>query len=181
MADAVSLATGHDAFMHITHRSPLRTALLRVSVVLGYALLMAGVGAASAGAQAASEHRSAPRSIYVTMSDGVRIAVDVWLPRRRASGERIGTLLRATRYWRSPDPRTARGPSVAAAEAKAWNDSGMDGIAAEVFHPRLDRFGPSQFSGFDDTIARHRENDARPRRLGDNAQQCRNIFESGPD
>ena len=40
-------------------------------------------------------------SQYVSMSDGVRVAVDLWLPGGLADGERIGTVMRATRYWRA--------------------------------------------------------------------------------
>jgi putative CocE/NonD family hydrolase len=37
------------------------------------------------------------------MRDGVRIAVDVWLPSDLRSGDRISTIMRATRYWRAYD------------------------------------------------------------------------------
>ena len=40
------------------------------------------------------------RSQYVAMSDGTRLAVDVWLPAGIAGG-RVGAVLRATRYWRA--------------------------------------------------------------------------------
>ena len=40
-------------------------------------------------------------SLYLTMRDGVRIAVDVWLPADLAAGERVPALLHATRYWRA--------------------------------------------------------------------------------
>jgi putative CocE/NonD family hydrolase len=48
-------------------------------------------------------HAAAPESSgqarYLTMPDGVRIAVDIWLPARRTG--RIPTLVRSTRYWRA--------------------------------------------------------------------------------
>jgi len=44
------------------------------------------------------------RALYVTMRDGVHIAVDVWLPATLAAGERIPTLIKATRYVRATQP-----------------------------------------------------------------------------
>ena len=41
------------------------------------------------------------QSLYVTMRDGVKIAVDVWLPEDLGNGDRIPTLMQATRYWRA--------------------------------------------------------------------------------
>lgn len=40
-------------------------------------------------------------SQYVTMRDGVQIAIDVYLPRSLSQGESIPTILHQTRYWRS--------------------------------------------------------------------------------
>ena len=46
--------------------------------------------------------RSGRRSSrYLTMRDGVRLAVDLWLPEPRETGERLPTILRQTRYHRS--------------------------------------------------------------------------------
>ena len=39
-------------------------------------------------------------AFHIEMRDGVRIAVDLWLPRDVPSGPRLATILRATRYWR---------------------------------------------------------------------------------
>ncbi len=46
------------------------------------------------------------QSVYVTMRDGVRIAVDVWLPRSIEEGSRIPTLMQSTRYWRAYESTT---------------------------------------------------------------------------
>jgi putative CocE/NonD family hydrolase len=43
------------------------------------------------------------QSLYVPMRDGIKIAIDVWLPAGLSGGRRIPTLMRATRYWRSQD------------------------------------------------------------------------------
>jgi hypothetical protein len=48
------------------------------------------------------------RSEWVTMRDGVRLAVDVILPRRLPPGARLPTLLYQGRYWRSA---SLRGPA----------------------------------------------------------------------
>jgi len=40
-------------------------------------------------------------SFYLTMRDGVKIAVDLYLPKGLAPDEQIPTILRATPYWRS--------------------------------------------------------------------------------
>ena len=50
------------------------------------------------------------QSLYVTVADGVRLAIDIWLPVERiARGERVGTAFRATRYHRAEQP-PARSP-----------------------------------------------------------------------
>lgn len=41
------------------------------------------------------------QALYLTMRDGVRIAVDVWLPADLRPDSRIPTMLHMTRYWRS--------------------------------------------------------------------------------
>jgi putative CocE/NonD family hydrolase len=44
-----------------------------------------------------------PRSLYIPMRDGTRIAVDVWLPEDLPSQLRMPAIIRATRYWRAQD------------------------------------------------------------------------------
>ena len=44
---------------------------------------------------------SLQRSAYVTMRDGVRIAVELRLPDAVARGEKVGTIVWFTRYWRA--------------------------------------------------------------------------------
>lgn len=41
------------------------------------------------------------RSLYLTMRDGVKIAVDVVLPKNLPPSEKIPTIMQMTRYWRS--------------------------------------------------------------------------------
>src|SRR6516225_4029563 len=62
------------------------------------------VGAASAAVPAGRSAASVfPRlhSEYVRMPDGVRLAVDVWLPAGTTAGARLPTVLEADRYWRA--------------------------------------------------------------------------------
>jgi len=44
-------------------------------------------------------------SLYITMRDGVRIAVDLHLPREARRGEKVPTIIRSTRYIRSAEYR----------------------------------------------------------------------------
>ena len=66
------------------------------------------------------------QSLYVPVSDGVRLAVDVWLPVERiAAGERVSTAFRATRYHRAeqpPSPGPEADSNLAAGELWASTD-----------------------------------------------------------
>jgi putative CocE/NonD family hydrolase len=44
-----------------------------------------------------------PHALYIPMRDGTKIAVDVWLPENFPAGQKIPTLVQATRYWRAQD------------------------------------------------------------------------------
>ncbi|MBT8100244.1 MAG: CocE/NonD family hydrolase [Gammaproteobacteria bacterium] len=48
------------------------------------------------------------QSLYVEMRDGVKIAIDVWLPGNLEAGEEIPTLMQATRYWRAMEHTSGR-------------------------------------------------------------------------
>src|SRR5262249_61246856 len=74
---------------------PLMRAVLAVITTVG-----AASAAAPAGRSAASVF---PRvhSEYVRMPDGVRLAVDVWLPAGTTAGARLPTVLEADRDWRA--------------------------------------------------------------------------------
>ena len=49
----------------------------------------------------ASRRTAERQSLYVTMRDGTKIAIDVWLPADLKAGQKIPTMLRSTCYWRS--------------------------------------------------------------------------------
>jgi len=65
------------------------------------------------------------RSFYLPMSDGVRIAIDLWLPAGLETGRKIPAILHATRYWRAQDnlPRDVE-HDVNFRTAKAFNEAG---------------------------------------------------------
>ncbi len=75
---------------------------------------------------AAQDARRAPsrnQALYVTMRDGVRIAVDLWLPDDLPPGRTIPTIVRATRYWRAQGGRRLEDDSNFA-EAERFNGAG---------------------------------------------------------
>lgn len=82
-------------------------------------------------------------SFYLTMRDGVRIAVDLSLPPNLKSGERIPALLRQTRYYRSYDLGwklrflTRNWPSqrkLFLSQGYAWLDVDVRGTGASFGH-----------------------------------------------
>ncbi len=66
------------------------------------------------------------RSVYVPASDGVKLAVDILLPRNLASGAKLPTLYSATRYWRGQ-----KGAPPTAGE-KLWIARGFAVVNADV-------------------------------------------------
>jgi putative CocE/NonD family hydrolase len=80
---------------------------LRVRLVVAALLGVVAAGPATSGAEARLPGQELTPSgmrrhtaVYVTMRDGVEIAVDVWLPADHRQGDRRATLMRTTRYWR---------------------------------------------------------------------------------
>ena len=76
---------------------------------------------------------------YVTVRDGTRLAVDVWLPADASSGQRLPTLFRASRYFRDIDPgpleRVLRGLGVSRypdPDNEAMNAAGLAVVGVEV-------------------------------------------------
>ena len=65
------------------------------------------------------------QALHVPMRDGVRIAVDVWLPADAAPGDRLPAMMRATRYWRARhQPGVPLEETSNFAEAERWNGAG---------------------------------------------------------
>ena len=63
-----------------------------------------------------------PRSVYVPMRDGVRIALEIVLPDGIPEGTRLPTILSMTRYWRAEE---GGGPRVSqSGEPQFWLSHG---------------------------------------------------------
>ena len=74
------------------------------------------------------------QSVYVPAGDGVRLAVDVWLPvSRTASGGMVGTVMRVTRYHRAEGPGEP-GPAADtnAAAGELFNRAGFALVVADA-------------------------------------------------
>ena len=87
-----------------------------------------GTSASTAGRTAAA---TLPRlqSMYVRMPDGVRLAVDVWLPAGTTAGSRLPTVLEADRYWRA---RAKPGGIMNYYIAHPWNARGYAYVFADL-------------------------------------------------
>lgn len=73
--------------------------------VLLVAVLVTVVGAATfttlPGERATPSGLMRNQALYVEMSDGVQIAIDIWLPEDYEAGQELPTMLYMTRYWRA--------------------------------------------------------------------------------
>src|SRR5215472_11292696 len=81
-----------------------RFARIPLLLILAVLAVITTVGAACAAAPAGRSAASLfPRlhSAYVRMPDGVRLAVDVWLPTGTTAGARLPAVLEVDRYWRA--------------------------------------------------------------------------------
>lgn len=69
-------------------------------------------------------------SFYLTMRDGIRIAIDLWLP-DVANEKKVPTALRSTRYWRSHvgNPLVER---VAGIQVARWMKAGLALVQADA-------------------------------------------------
>ncbi len=102
-------------------------------------------------------------SQYVTMRDGVRIAIDVWLPSSLKKGEKIPAVLRSTRYVRSIEPGfwgklmllLGQGNALTG-EMAPWEKSGYAGVLMDVRGTGAS-FGHQRVSWAPDEIADIRE------------------------
>jgi putative CocE/NonD family hydrolase len=76
--------------------------LLAITAATGAALsLMAAASSPAPAGHGAGSALPRLRSLYVPMPDGVRLAVDVWLPAGTTAGDRLPTVLETDRYWRA--------------------------------------------------------------------------------
>ena len=86
-----------------TASSPLLTAAPAALALTLLAFTASCGDAPSTGAGAIGPASTLERNqaLHIPMRDGVRIAVDVWLPEGVEPGARLPTMIRATRYWRA--------------------------------------------------------------------------------
>jgi putative CocE/NonD family hydrolase len=67
------------------------------------------------------------------MRDGVRIAIDVWLPEDLRPGQKIPTIMRMTRYWRAQDRVDATLAQDSNYDsAKRWNEAGYAHVIVDA-------------------------------------------------
>lgn len=55
------------------------------------------------------------RAVYIELPDGTKLAADIWLPANGRAGDRVGTLVSFTRYWRArvfEPPREDKGEDI---------------------------------------------------------------------
>jgi putative CocE/NonD family hydrolase len=131
-----------------------RIVRLPLALMLAALVALALAGAARPAAPHGHDASAAfPRlqSRYVRMPDGVRLAVDVWLPAGTTTGARLPTVLEADRYWRAraypggyknnPNyliaaPWTARGYAYVFADLRGTGAS-FGTLTAELGHPMV--------------------------------------------
>jgi len=109
-------------------RAPMKPAWLVVVMALGSGTAVAQqpppLGSCSAPApESVAIERT---SVYVPMEDGVKIAVDVFLPKGRSSATRLPTILVTTRYWRAGEGQPPTG------EQQFWLSQGYGFVYADV-------------------------------------------------
>jgi len=76
--------------------------LLAITAATGAALsVMAAASSPAPGGGGAGSALPRLSSLYVPMPDGMRLAVDVWLPAGTTAGDRLPAVLETDRYWRA--------------------------------------------------------------------------------
>ena len=78
-------------------RSTLSAILAAICAILAASALVSCQGSV----YPVAEETPRLQALHVEMRDGVRIAIDVWMPEALEPGIRVPTLMRMTRYWRA--------------------------------------------------------------------------------
>jgi predicted acyl esterase len=93
----------------------IAAAVILATVAVGFALALT---TRLPGEAATPSGLKRNQAVYLTMRDGNRIAVELWLPGDLKAGQRVPTLMRPTRYWRAPE----RGLAYRLAWRMGWVD-----------------------------------------------------------
>ncbi|MFE7191427.1 CocE/NonD family hydrolase [Kitasatospora sp. NPDC057541] len=105
-------------------------AVLAATAVLTLAAVPGPAAAAGGGAVPQDGADPQLQSRYITMPDGVRIAVDVYIPAGTAPGAALPTVLSVQRYWRA---RVQAGDSGGITEAaRRWTARGYAYVTADL-------------------------------------------------
>jgi uncharacterized protein len=100
------------------------------------------------------------QALYVPVSDGVRLAIDVWLPVDRiAAGDKVSAVVRSTRYHRAeavsqPGPDTDSNSRA----GKLWTDAGFALVLVDArgtgasFGTRCGELSEQEIADFDEII-----------------------------
>jgi putative CocE/NonD family hydrolase len=78
-----------------------RSRCLRRTFILAVSALVLSLTCGALALTLSAREAAKRKSLYLTMRDGVKIAIDIWLPSDLKPGEKIPTIMRSTCYWRS--------------------------------------------------------------------------------
>jgi uncharacterized protein len=109
-------------------RRSLAITLASLAALLSSLLLPAAATASPAGAHAFPRLESR----YVRMPDGVRLAVDVWLPPGTTAGARLPAVLETDRYWRAQSYTGGFRHNPNYSTAEPWNQRGFAYVFADL-------------------------------------------------
>ena len=112
----------------------LRNARKMLAVILPVLAALALAGAARPATAAGRAGAVLPRlhSLYVPMTDGTRLAVDVWLPAGTTDAARLPTVLETDRYWRARAYAGGYRNNPNYLIAKPWNARGYAYVFADL-------------------------------------------------
>lgn len=96
-------------------------------------------------------------AIYITMSDGVRLAADIWFPSEALSGKVVPAMVEFTRYWRAMETEPAMDQKPE--EAKYFLKNGYAYVIVDVrgtgasFGTRKNEFSIAETRDFSEVIS----------------------------
>jgi putative CocE/NonD family hydrolase len=112
---------------------PTRATAFALFAVLAAVVLLS---ACTSGPENTAKHRTSvlPRfhSLYVPMRDGVRLAVDVWLPAGTTAASKLPTVLEGDRYWRARAYSGGFQNNPEYLLANPWNEHGFAYVFADL-------------------------------------------------